>query len=98
MPYPFFEATTPGAAPGPRSKPRPVFVASGGVIKSSQQLCTPRRRRSPPLVKEEEVVLAALVSVGNAVLLVSRCAVCPSPQAFWMRYLYMPLVRLASLL
>ena len=30
-PYPFFEVTTPGAAPGPPVKPGPVFVASGGV-------------------------------------------------------------------
>ena len=29
--YPLFEATTPGAAPGPPVKPGPVFVASGGV-------------------------------------------------------------------
>ena len=30
--HPFFEATPPGAAPGPPVKPGPVFVASGGVI------------------------------------------------------------------
>jgi len=31
-PYPFFEVTPPGAAPGPPVKPGPVFVASGGAI------------------------------------------------------------------
>ena len=31
-PYPFFEVTPSGAAPGPRLKPGPVFVASGGAI------------------------------------------------------------------
>ena len=30
--HPFFEATPPGAAPGPPVKNRPVFVTSGGVI------------------------------------------------------------------
>ena len=30
-PYPFFEVTPPGAAPGPPVKTGPVFVASGGV-------------------------------------------------------------------
>jgi len=30
-PYPFFEVTSPGAAPDPRLKPGPVFVASGGA-------------------------------------------------------------------
>ena len=30
--HPFFVATPPGAAPGPRLKPGPVFVTSGGVI------------------------------------------------------------------
>jgi len=31
-PFPFFEATPPGAAPDTRLKPGPVFVASGDVI------------------------------------------------------------------
>ena len=30
--FPLFEATPPGAAPDPRLKPGPVFVASGGLI------------------------------------------------------------------
>ena len=30
-PYPFFEATPPGAAPGPSVEPGPVFVTSEGV-------------------------------------------------------------------
>ena len=34
--HPFFEATPPGAAPGPPVKPGPVFVASGGVISSAR--------------------------------------------------------------
>ena len=63
------------------------------------------------VVKEEVAVLIVLVrrhrrAVGAAVRLMRsrarsrrrraqpRCAVCP--QAFWMRCLYMPLVRLAS--
>ena len=32
MPYPFFEATPPGTAPGSPVKPGPVFVTSGGVM------------------------------------------------------------------
>jgi len=58
-PYPFFEATPPGAAPGPRLKPGPVFVASGGVTKPAPRPPTcgcntgprtsrPRRRATAP--------------------------------------------------
>ena len=50
-PYPLFEATPPGAAPDPRLKPGPVFVASGDVTSvpsnlKPQTLLHPRKTRS----------------------------------------------------
>ena len=39
-PYPFFKVTPPGAAPDPRLKPGPVFVASGGEMMEMFKLTT----------------------------------------------------------
>ena len=44
--HPFFEATPPGAAPGPPVKNRvPVFATSGGVIKCAKPAPTDRSRK-----------------------------------------------------
>jgi len=59
-PYPFFEATP----PDPRLKPRPVFVASGGVIRHQ----TPGRIAMMKLAVFMMAVAIAATTVLSALL------------------------------